>query len=423
MSEKPHSSMQAKLLDMVTSATPTPSIVTTVTTIFTERSRPVTVATMTTRPQRPRAWRIALLTLAIAVLGGCLDTGPAPPTPEQVRAQLMRLLPPNVQDRAGWAADIQSAFAALEIEPSKRNLCAALAVTEQESTYTANPKVPDLGRIALKEIEDRAARYKIPAFAVRGALQLESPNGETWQARIAAVRTEKELSDLYEEMIARVPMGKRLLANANPVRTGGPMQVSIAFAEAHARQRPYPYASDGTNASTIRREIFTRRGGMYFGIAHLLDYPASYDKPMFRFADFNAGRYASRNAAFQNAVAVATGIALDLDGDLVVYRKRGLRGAEAIGATETALGKMAADLEMTPAQIRRDLEDSRYHRFERTMLYERVYAIADARNRKPLPRATLPRIRLHSPKITRKLTTEWFATRVNRRYNACMKKR
>jgi hypothetical protein len=321
-----------------------------------------------------------------------------------------------VPDRAGWAADIQGALAALEIEPTPQNLCAVLAVTEQESTYTANPAVPGLGKIAIGEIEARAARYRIPAFVVRGALRLESPNGESWQARISRVRTEKELSDLFEEMIAKVPMGSRLLARANPVRTGGPMQVSIAFAEAHAQERSYPYAVDGS----IRHEVFTRRGGMYFGIAHLLGYPAAYDKPLFRFADFNAGRYASRNAAFQNAVAVATGIPLDLDGDLVRYRKGKARGDAS--ATERAVLTLADKLGMTPAQIRDGLEDSHLSRFEDSALYTGVFEIADRRNGKALPRATLPRIRLHSPKITRKLTTEWFATRVNQRYTRCMAK-
>lgn len=368
---------------------------------------------------RPRAWRSArhaFLAAALAVgLGGCSDTA-SQRTPEEVRAQLRQLIPASVPDRAGWAADIQGALAALEIEPTPQNLCAVLAVTEQESTYTANPAVPGLGKIAIGEIETRAARYRIPAFVVRGALRLESPNGESWQTRISRVRTEKELSDLFEEMIAKVPMGSRLLARANPVRTGGPMQVSIAFAEAHAQERSYPYAVDGS----IRHEVFTRRGGMYFGIAHLLGYPAAYDKPLFRFADFNAGRYASRNAAFQNAVAVATGIPLDLDGDLVRYRKGKARGDAS--ATERAVLPLADKLGMTPAQIRDGLEDSHLSRFEDSALYTGVFEIADRRNGKPLPRATLPRIRLHSPKITRKLTTEWFATRVNQRYTRCMAK-
>ena len=370
--------------------------------------------TTKTRPRRT-ARTFVVAALFAACLGGC-GTGAPPPTPEQIRAQIKRLMPATVQDRAGWAEDIQSAFAALDIEASAQNLCSVLAVTEQESTFNAHPAVPGLGRIARKEIETRAERKHIPLFLVRAALQLESPNGQTWDTRIAAVRTEKELSDIFEAMIARVPMGKRLLANANPVRTGGPMQVSIAFAEAHADERTYPYTAE----ASIRHEVFTRRGGMYFGIAHLLDYPASYQKPLFRFADFNAGRYASRNAAFQNAVAVATGIALDLDGDLIRYRKD--EDGSKVSATETAVLTLAGKLGMTPGEIHRALSGAHRHAFEDSALYVRVFEIADERNGKPLPRATLPRIRLQSPKITRKLTTEWFATRVNQRYTRCMAK-
>lgn len=336
------------------------------------------------------------------------------PTPAEVRAQITRLMPATVKDRESWAADIQYAFTTLKIEASPENMCSVLAVTEQESTYNANPTVPNLGRIALKEIEARAARYRIPTFAVRAVMQLKSPNGDTWENRITAAKTEKELSDLFEEMTASVPMGKRLLARANPVHTGGPMQVSIAYAEAHAKNRSYPYQTD----ASIRHEVFTRRGGMYFGIAHLLDYKTSYNKKVFRFADYNAGHYASRNAAFQNAVAVATGIALDLDGDLIRYKKD--KNKNSLSATESAVRNIATNLDMTHEQIHDALLQAKQQNFENSELYLRVFAIADKRNGKPLPHATLPRIRLQSPKITRKLTTEWFANRVNQRYRNCM---
>jgi hypothetical protein len=36
--------------------------------------------------------------------------------------------------------------------------------------------------------------------------------------RIAGVRTEREMSLVYEDLIGRVPLGKRLFADANPVR-------------------------------------------------------------------------------------------------------------------------------------------------------------------------------------------------------------
>jgi hypothetical protein len=56
-------------------------------------------------------------------------------------------------------------------------------------------------------------------------------------------------------------------------------------------------------------------------------------------------------------------------------------------------------------------------------LYERVFAMAERASGKPLARAVVPRITLRSAKITRKLTTEWFATRVAARYRTCLARR
>lgn len=349
----------------------------------------------------------AMLALLVA---GCAKPGPEPPSPAEVRARIVKLLPVAIPDRQGWATDIYAAFAALEIEPDARNVCSVLAVTEQESTFNPDPPVAGLGRIAIEEIEKRAEKMGVPALVVRGALKLEAADGRSWEQRLRSVRTERELSEMFEELVDAVPLGRRLLASSNPVRTGGPMQVGIAFAEAHARDRPYPYAVEGS----IRREVFTRRGGMYFGIAHLLGYPASYERPLYRFADFNAGWYASRNAAFQRALSMVSGIPLTLDGDLVVH------GSDAVGATETAARAIGTRLGLDDGQIRRALQRSQSQRFERTDLYERVYELADRMNGRPLPRAHVPHIRLQSPKITRRLTTEWFATRVEKRYKRCM---
>lgn len=355
---------------------------------------------------------IALVAVAASIgCAGQRTRRPPPPRPAEVRAQIVRLLPAKTPDREGWAVDIYAAFAALEIEPDAPNLCAVLAVTEQESTFQADPPVANLPKIARGEIERRASRVGIPALAVRMALRLPSPDGRSYGERIDGVRTERELSEIFESFIGSVPLGKTLFGGWNPVRTGGPMQVSIAFAERHAETEGYPYPVPGS----IRHEVFTRRGGLYFGIAHLLDYPASYDAHLYRFADFNAGQWASRNAALQNAIALASGIPLVLDGDLV------LRGAEAKpGSTELAARSLGERIDASDAEIRRALEQGDGPDLERARVVRRIFALADEMERRPLPRAVVPKIDLASPKIARKLTTRWFAERVDERHRRCL---
>jgi hypothetical protein len=366
----------------------------------------------------PRWWRRAATVGLIAALAGCAqDDGarrPQPPHPDEVRALIVRLMPATLPDRPGWAADIYAAMSALKVPPQRANLCAVLAVTEQESSFRADPAVPNLPQIAWQEIERRTERIGVPMFAVRAALALNSPTGQSYRERIDAVKTERELSVIFEDFTAMVPLGERLFAGLNPVRTGGPMQVSIAFAEAHAQADGYPYEV----RTSVRHEVFTRRGGLYFGIAHLLAYPASYDQHLYRFADFNAGRWASRNAAFQQAVSRLAGIPLALDGDLI---RQGARSDDPPGPTEVAVRALGASLGLDNGVIRRALEQGDAYEFERTPLYRRVFELADGRSTgQPAPRAVLPQIDLSGPKINRKLTTAWFANRVNERMQRCM---
>ncbi|ROL68955.1 hypothetical protein BK634_14355 [Pseudomonas chlororaphis] len=357
--------------------------------------------------------RVIFTSTALLLLAGCAGQrgAQAPtPSPAEVQAQVVRLLPPQTQDRQGWATDIQVAFSAQGIEPSKGNLCAVLAVAEQESTFQVDPPVPGLGKIARQEIDRRAAKVHVPSLLVSAALQVRSPNGQSYSERLAKARTEKELSAIFDDFIGMVPMGKTLFGSFNPVHTGGPMQVSIEFAEKQAKAYPYPVQG------SVRQEVFSRRGGMYFGIAHLLGYPVNYPQPLYRFADFNAGWYASRNAAFQNAVSRATGIALALDGDLIRY------DSVMPGSTELAVRTLGKQLDMRNPTLRDQLEKGSGAEFEQTRLYQRVFALADRAAGQPLPRQLLPGIELKSPKITRKLTTAWFAKRVDERYQRCMKR-
>ncbi|EGG4333350.1 surface-exposed outer membrane lipoprotein YaiW [Salmonella enterica] len=350
--------------------------------------------------------------LAVAMLAGCssqsgksVNKGEKPVDVANVVRQKM---PASVKDREAWAKDIAITFKSQGLAPTVENICSVLAVAQQESGYQADPVVPGLSKIAWQEIDRRAERLHIPLFLVHTTLKINSPNGKSYSERLDTVRTEKQLSAIFDDFINMVPMGQTLFGSYNPVHTGGPMQVSIAFAEQHAKGYPWKMAG------TVRQEVFTRRGGLWFGTYHLLNYPANYSAPVFRFADFNAGWYASRNAAFQNAVSKASGVKLALDGDLIRYNSKEL------GKTELAARKLADQLGMSEREIRSQLEKGDSLAFEKTALYKNVYKLAEAKTGRTLAREMLPGIQLESPKITRKLTTAWFAKRVDERRARCM---
>lgn len=363
---------------------------------------------------RPSRLSLALGLAAFLALAGCTSKTSEPTAekakPLDVKAVVKQKMPASVKDRDGWAKDIATAFESQKLPATEENICSVLAVAEQEANYQADPAVPGLNKIAWQEIERRAGKLHIPAFVVRTALLIKSPNGKSYSERLDNVKTEKQLSAIFDDFIGMVPLGQTLFGNLNPVHTGGPMQVSIAFAEQH--ERGYPYKIEGT----VRQEVFTRRGGLWFGTYHLLNYPASYTQPLYRFADFNAGWYASRNAAFQNAVSKASGVKLALDGDLIRYN------SDELGKTELAVRKLSGKLDMSESAIHRALSKGDSLDFEKTDLYEKVYKLAEQKTGRKLAREMLPGIQLESPKITRNLTTAWFAKRVDERRARCMKK-
>jgi hypothetical protein len=366
------------------------------------------------RPLRRPLGALRLCGLA-ALLAACASSGlhaPARVGAETPQALIDAALPRTLSDRAGWANDIYAGVTVLGVAANRDNMCAIVAVIAQESSFAVDPVVPDLGKVAWQEIDTRAARAHVPRAIVHGVLQLKSADGRSYAERIDHAQTEKQLSDVYEDFIGAVPLGKTLFSERIPIRTRGPMQVNIAFAERYAKVRTYPYPI----AVSIPDEVFTRRGGLYFGIAHLLDYAAPYDRYLYRFADFNAGQYASRNAAFQSAVSRLSGIALIPDGVLVPADG----DIENPDNTQRALLATAKRLNLGSEDVLEALAQSRSADFERTLLYRRVFAQAEREAKHRLPRALVPQIVLHSPKITRTLTTAWYANRVEQRFESCL---
>jgi len=342
------------------------------------------------------------------------STKPLKPAPKPLTdlPLLNSLLPAKLADRSGWAADIFAAFEAVKIDPTRENICAVLAEIEQESSFQADPVVPGLNHIVRRELDKRREKFHIPLWLMNSRLNSRSPGGRTYNERIDKLKTENDVNVLYQDIISEIPFGKKLLADYNPVHTGGPMQVSMTFANSYVAAKPYPYTMKGT----LRDELFTRKGGVFFGVAYLLEYPANYDDMIFRFADFNAGIYSSRNAAFQNALNSITGITLQKDGDLLRY-KDGIPDRDTPSQTMQALLTIASRLQLAPSEIFSDLLLEKSAAFEQSRLYIKLYALAPS-----MPKACIPEIVLSSPKFARKLTTVNYAKQVNVRYQSCLKK-
>ncbi|TDM07994.1 MAG: DUF1615 domain-containing protein [Ideonella sp. MAG2] len=336
-------------------------------------------------------------------------------TAAEVRAVALRVLPPQIADRKGWAEDIAVSFAALSIPAQAHKVCALAAVIEQESTWQPDPPVPNLGRVAAQELEKKRERLGIPKLVFDLALDKQSRTGQTYRQRLQRLKTEQELSRLFEDMANEIPFGARLLEGQNPVRTGGSTQVSISFAAEQMRRHPYPWQPAGS----AREEVFKRRGGVYFGAAMLLDYPVSYNRMLYRFADYNAGRYSSRNAAVQTLLGQLSGRAVVPDGDLLRYGG-GVAQPPATNPSEAWRALTALNfLGLGAQQVAQDLLQEKQHGFEQTATYLKLYELAQRKGLSP-ERERLPDIQLDSPKITRQLTTAWFAERCEARYRACL---
>src|SRR4051812_3445349 len=112
-----------------------------------------------------RLRKLLACALAASLVGCATAPEPArvaePPralTPAEARALIGRVIPANVADRPGWATDIYAAFAAMDIPATPENICAVVAITEQESGFRVDPAVPNLSAIAWKEIDRQRER-------------------------------------------------------------------------------------------------------------------------------------------------------------------------------------------------------------------------------------------------------------------------
>jgi hypothetical protein len=171
----------------------------------------------------------------------------------------------------------------------------------------------------------------------------------------------------------------------------------------------------------VRDFLYTRSGGLYAGIRQLLGYETGYSRKIYRFADYNAGRYSSRNAAFQMIVAVLSREKIELDGDLLRYKANGAP-EDGKSDTEKAIAKLVSQFDalLAEEQIRQDLLLEKEFEFSESVTFRMVREFYRQQTGNDPPFAVLPDIRLRGIKITRPLTTEWYAKRLDRKYQDCV---
>ena len=374
--------------------------------------------------------RISLLTTLFMLAASALPAAAADITVDQT-ARLIRLAERNVTESRGWAADMLDVLRDHDLDRNRENVCAAIAVIDQESGFHADPAVPGLGRISEAALREKMGRVPIAGSIVLRMLETSPTPDDSYLLRIRNARTERDLDLVFRsfisdasrrtsmDMIVNSGLLNKMIESRNDIDTAGSMQVAVKFSvDVANRSRWLPMQL--TDIYAVRDELYTRRGGMYYGILQLLGYDSGYDRKVYRFADYNAGRYASRNAAFQLALAKLSDTQLALDGDLLLYDAGEARAKAS--ASEQALRQVAKDLklDLDDKRIRKDLLQEKSENFVSTRTFMRIRDAYRLKTGKDAPFAIIPDIRLNSPKISRQMTTRTFAESVNKRYQSCI---
>jgi Protein of unknown function (DUF1615) len=349
-------------------------------------------------------------------------------------AKLIKHARPNVKDAGGWATDLHDVLHLNQLPPTRENICASIAVIDQESNFVADPAVAGLGPLAYETLKNKMDR--IPILGRVALLFLDShPKGEkSYLSRIKTARTERDLDNTYRAMVndagtssnlsfvIQSGLFNQMIEERNNISTVGSMQVSVRFAVDNAKQRRW-LPMTLTDVYAVRDELYTRHGGMYYGVKQLLGYDSGYGKKIYRFADFNAGRYSSRNAAFQHLVNILSNQNNSRDGDLLLYGKDG-KPLPTTSKSELAIREIAKsnNLPLSEKQIRSDLELEKQDSFATSPTYISLKNLYLTKTQHGAPFAEIPGIDLSSPKIKHKMTTVSYATSVDGRYNKCMSK-
>ena len=343
--------------------------------------------------------------------------------------KVARLIPARAKDRKSWATDILAIMDEAKYPHSLENICTIVAIVDQESNFQADPIVSGLARNAKKAMFERVQEKlgDIGVAKFKEILKSKPTPDDSFMMKIDKLKTERDLDLMYRDMfeyfkdqynLSLVTGAASLLAGfdikeyLNPIKTIGSMQVHVTYA--------YSHANSLSKKDAIRDAMYTQYGGMHYGINRLLGYEADYDKPIYRFADYNSGMYSSRNAAFQQTISKLSDIPLTYDGDLLSYDKdKNVLSARSNTETQIEMVVKENKLNLSNAKIRGDLLKEKDRKFEDSDIYKKLNDLYFERFNKIPPYAIMPDVEITGPKLSRDYNTNWFATRVNDRYLRC----
>jgi len=287
-------------------------------------------------------------------------------------------------------------------------LAICLAQIEREGEFLLDPPIPNPVKMY--------NRYKNKALTdIRSRLRQISPHAETvvmpivlnqvipryekvYRDKIYACKTERDLERILTNIVAdlradkkisslfsipfigdnlRAEFEKGIQILEDPIKRVGMMQVDVDKALSIARAQ-----GKEITRPQMRETLYSLEGNLQYGL-NLLAIPIKAyltdDKGAVEcvFADYNAGEFASRNAAVQDYLNTLLRTHdpsfpnLVLDGDLLSYKEARVPNSTLSNSEKAFIqfGKAYKISSLTPDQIRKDLLLEKTPEFEQTLTY------------------------------------------------------
>ena len=280
-------------------------------------------------------------------------------------------------DPERWLDAINSALYALKADCGDDDfLLLVVSTIQMESGVRADPALAetDLEMLFVRRKEQLASENLLAAGLLtvstmeddlRRKLRQDTLRGRVRTERDLARYTDGDLRPWLRDYLQRtflIPEALAVRSEArwlpDPVKTIGPMQVDSLKAFRNAKGRGEEIESPVAMRALLLDPETALTRGIEEGVALLLKGYRVYradmsaeDAVYFAGADYNAGEFSCRNAAYQEMLAAITGRRLSLDGDLLLYQG----GEPSDVPSRSELAARDALPRLDAVRIRRDL--------------------------------------------------------------------